>query len=1803
LQFINYQYKVIKVDKEDRYGITATVEDKLNINLQKKLRVIELRKDTAEFIDYMKANYNEYRTISYPGITEMYFFNKISIMDNKPIVSNKYYITYEDFIGKELFQYIKNRNFEEVLDLAVQFCSAVKYLHLRGYLLCNINVDELFVIDGVGKAQLKINSLPIMEGTSHSAMIDKDNSYFKAPEVLQDKEYSRYSDIYLLGAVMFHMFSGTGIGGQNFRDAFEKFNVEGNTNLSKIKEIINKCTALNLGDRYPTVDQLFEDINKAFHRNYKAIDTQYVKLQPMHLLKLVSREGYMKRLISNGRQYLYENGNIKITFLEGGIGTGKTSFVTNASYRLEQDGVECVLIKLNENTKTNFGAITSIIKDALKHAEKDLIDKYASDIWYILPEITEIANFVIPTAELNNESKMRLFYRVGNFLLEVASKHPFAVAITGFEWIDGDSYEVLSYIVKNSDKGKIYLVLSVSLESEAQLGFISKSNQSLKTEGHVDTIHISNFNINETAEYIRLILGADKAPLDFAANIYKETEGNPSYIYELIYLLYDRNLIYVGEDGSWNFKSIDFKKFSIALNINDVVINKINSLEDQNKETLQIISIFNTAVSSDILEEMTNLKLEDMYVMLTDLEAANIISKKVDDWGISYDFTSLNVKKTIYEQIPEAQKQEYHKRASAILERKFASENRENRDELIYHMAKANKIGEAILLLMEAADKMLLSNLTNQAIQFLEQGFSLCKKEDTDANKIKLCLKLGNLYEQIGEYQRAVYFYDIVEEIAWRIGDKVILIDAYINKITVTYNQNQVKSCIDYAIKAKRELRNTNYPKGLYELILRLSDIMANRRRYSLYIRILEKVIKNLESDSAVDEAYYARYLLAYSRHVLATKRYEEAIPILLKVEEIFERTGYYKHLSQTLNTLGVCYIDGLDNLHKAREYFEKTLSISQKINNLRYIETSYNNLSELLIIEDKYSEAMDTYNRALEVLKITQNTPLNNLVHSNIFLAFTLLEEYKKAEEFMEFTDDLFSANKATGNVLEFFYNDKSIYYFKLGCYELSKSYAQKAVDMCTSWGIPANMESVLYERLCDIMLTGQLDSKGDLKLCKSIFQGNRYKLGRVGCHQLAEIYGSKGCTEEAREFLKLGLEYTGKIETDILNIQYKYMDAITSGLKEKQEKLIEVAAKMENIENLEIKWKIYKAIGDCCVENNEYQEGLKYYISALNMLRRLVHNVPDEYKTTFVMAHNRNTVKEGLKKISETIMSSKKQSSEVKNDLNKITLQNLDRYFDYSNYVDIYREGEEEELEEGKVDAGAFNKLLNKIKDLISNFTDNNIDNMKNIINLCAEVTQAKNAFLATLDEEDNLNVLASYNRYSEIPFYKYVIEQVRQKKDSIIVTDVFDYNKNKGDLLIPKEITAVYCIPIMNTKEEDGLGLLKERRRQKQGNESSIIGYIYLDTDSIINNFTHESGHFCKTLGKMAYILVDNYNLKIVSTVDKLTKLYTRKYFETALQNELVYAEREGSEFSIIMIDIDKFKTVNDRFGHQRGDEILQGVSSIIMNSVRKGDIAARYGGEEVIILLPGTGKEEGMNVAEKLRKKVENARLLGLHNPLTISLGVATYPYHSAWAKDLVEKADQALYHAKESGRNQSSLYREDMSKIVKRIDKLAGIISGNLVEDQRKVETMLEVLELQRSTELVRPEKLFNFLGRIIEVSEAQTGILFEVGEEGQIQDKLVRKKFISTAVEDEYYNLEAVKKCIESRTGEYKVDWNNYPGVDTVTGMPDWQSIMAVPMTTNGKLTGVLYLSVSIKVKEFDAGGYNFIKTLCDIFQ
>ena len=155
------------------------------------------------------------------------------------------------------------------------------------------------------------------------------------------------------------------------------------------------------------------------------------------------------------------------------------------------------------------------------------------------------------------------------------------------------------------------------------------------------------------------------------------------------------------------------------------------------------------------------------------------------------------------------------------------------------------------------------------------------------------------------------------------------------------------------------------------------------------------------------------------------------------------------------------------------------------------------------------------------------------------------------------------------------------------------------------------------------------------------------------------------------------------------------------------------------------------------------------------------------------------------------------------------------------------------------------------------------------------------------------------------------------------------------------------------------------------------------------------------------------------------DPLTGLYNRRYMEDSLDRYVRLAEREGRKVSVIMIDLDHFKRLNDEHVHATGDAVLREAAAAIVGALRETDVACRYGGEEMIVFLPDCSLEDAAVKAEQIRERIE--ALSGTHGAkVSASLGVSSVPSTSSNSADLVKSADTALYRAKHAGRNQVAI---------------------------------------------------------------------------------------------------------------------------------------------------------------------------------
>lgn len=164
---------------------------------------------------------------------------------------------------------------------------------------------------------------------------------------------------------------------------------------------------------------------------------------------------------------------------------------------------------------------------------------------------------------------------------------------------------------------------------------------------------------------------------------------------------------------------------------------------------------------------------------------------------------------------------------------------------------------------------------------------------------------------------------------------------------------------------------------------------------------------------------------------------------------------------------------------------------------------------------------------------------------------------------------------------------------------------------------------------------------------------------------------------------------------------------------------------------------------------------------------------------------------------------------------------------------------------------------------------------------------------------------------------------------------------------------------------------------------------------------------------------------------SRTDGLTQLLNRSYWEFCLARELKRFNRYGNQASLIMFDLDHFKSINDSYGHLAGDEVLRRVADTLMETVRETDISGRYGGEEFGVIVTESDIEGAKLLAERIRKNIEALDIVydGNAIPVTVSLGVTEFQASTTTHEELLSRADQALYESKENGRNRFSVFEE------------------------------------------------------------------------------------------------------------------------------------------------------------------------------
>lgn len=311
-----------------------------------------------------------------------------------------------------------------------------------------------------------------------------------------------------------------------------------------------------------------------------------------------------------------------------------------------------------------------------------------------------------------------------------------------------------------------------------------------------------------------------------------------------------------------------------------------------------------------------------------------------------------------------------------------------------------------------------------------------------------------------------------------------------------------------------------------------------------------------------------------------------------------------------------------------------------------------------------------------------------------------------------------------------------------------------------------------------------------------------------------------------------------------------------------------------------------------------------------------------------------------------------------------------------------------------------------------------------LSTVLKLASRVLRADRGFILLYDSTHNdlrSMVTRHFDREDhsahehDLVFSQTIARSCFESKEMVIIDDAMqDERFESAHSIVASSIRSVVCLPLIKGEQ--------------------VSGVLYLDNLSTPGCFSKHQLSFLKSFAAQTALALDNARLYTQAVTDGLTTLHNRKFVDERIAEEMLRARRYDRKCSLILLDVDFFKKVNDNFGHHAGDMVLKRIAHTLQTQARSSDVVARYGGEEFMMLLTETDLEGAIIFAERLRIAISEMEI-NVDNKtikITISCGVVTYRRDFRTSvKSFVSEADQGMYQAKQMGRDQVCVINEEL----------------------------------------------------------------------------------------------------------------------------------------------------------------------------
>jgi len=491
--------------------------------------------------------------------------------------------------------------------------------------------------------------------------------------------------------------------------------------------------------------------------------------------------------------------------------------------------------------------------------------------------------------------------------------------------------------------------------------------------------------------------------------------------------------------------------------------------------------------------------------------------------------------------------------------------------------------------------------------------------------------------------------------------------------------------------------------------------------------------------------------------------------------------------------------------------------------------------------------------------------------------------------------------------------------------------------------------------------------------------------------------------------------------------------------------------------------------------------------------------------------------------------------------------------------------------------------------------------------IVDESIRITNADRGLLMLFDESEELCIRVARNvadgklPEDERSFSQGVIREVLAKEDAVCVANVDESEiLAQSSSIRSLRIHSVMCAPLKQTLRE---GQISGDLRPPVAATRKILGVIYVDSRDVVSGFDERSLEFLQVLANSATTAILNASIYKLATEDAATGLSTRRHFEQRLTDEVKLARRQGEPVSLLMVDVDHLRALNDLCGYKIGDRVLSEVAELCRGRLRSIDVAARYGGGTFVIILPQTDAHGLETVADKLLEAVAAHDFsTGQESAQAISVSVGGSVLGAGIdALGFTRQADMALFQAKRDGRNTYRLYTPELETRARRTDRLAGVFSGDSARDYRNCLMLLETIEtINQHTNL--DQLLPLVIDVIVDLAEAERGLLL-FREDGILNVEVARDRS-KQAIKAQDFSRSVVERCLELCQPLRETFAKDTAPVSRSIEKLEIQAVMCVPLTIHdpgsleARVLGAIYVDRRQQGGEFEESALAFFDTL-----